>query len=657
MENTVTGEVVDESEYVERTFRKFVSEDIARDAPGEVVLLNGNESISRGAIEAGISVATSYPGSPATYILENVAAAAKQHRIHAEWSTNEKVAYEVAFGAAAAGAKALFACKNVGMNWIMDPLINSVTLGLKGALVLAVVDDPGADVTTDEQDSRFLAMFTEIPILEPSSPQESKDMTLEAFRISEQIKIPVMVRPIRQLTYARGNVKLGPINAKTVSKLDKSMRYVCGIGMVVSARHAMFHSKTFRQLEAFVEETPLNEVKLKGREKLGVITAGLCYAYMIEALKRLDVSEDEIAWLKLGVSYPLPREKISNLLQSVDKVLVIEEVEPFIENQVKAIAADLQKHATIYGKKTGHLPVGELDVHQVSKVISAFLRVELRSEVPKEHITKAKTIASALPFRSPGAFCPGCPHIASLYSLKMTAEKLFRNNYNIHGDIGCYQLAILPPYSFVDTCLCMGAGLGIGSGVYFSGAPGKNIVTLGDSTFLHAGIPGLINAVYNRADLTLVILDNRTTGATGHQPHPGAFGVTATGEETKQLDIAEIVKALKVDMVRVVDPYNVKETCAAFEDALGKKGVTVVVCRRVCAVVAERQRGGLGVYKPQKYQVDQNMCSTCGICVDRFGCPSIIQAEKQGKPAIDESTCFGCGVCAQICPTEAIRIK
>nr|MDO8099691.1 indolepyruvate ferredoxin oxidoreductase subunit alpha [Candidatus Njordarchaeota archaeon] len=655
MENTVIAEAVDESEYAERTFRKFVSEDIARDAPGEVVLLNGNEAISRGAIEAGISLATSYPGSPATYILENVAAAAKQHRIHAEWSTNEKVAYEVAFGAAAAGARALFACKNVGMNWIIDPLINSVTLGLKGALVLAVVDDPGADVTTDEQDSRYLAMFAEIPILEPSTPQESKDMTLEGFKISEQIKIPVMVRPIRQLTYARGNVKLGPINAKSLSKLDKNMRYVCGIGMVVNARHAMFHAKTIRQLEALVEETPLNELKLRGGEKLGLITAGLCHAYACEAIKRLGVSRDEIAWLKLGVSYPLPKGKISKLLQSVEGVLVIEEVEPFIENQVKAVAADLQKHAAIYGKKTGHLPVGELDVHQVSKVVSTLLGVELRSEVSKEHITKAKRIASTLPFRSPGAFCPGCPHIASLYSLKMTAEKLFKNNYNIHGDIGCYQLAILPPYSFVDTCLCMGAGLGIGSGVYFSGAPGKNIVTLGDSTFLHAGIPGLINAVYNKADLTLVVLDNRTTGATGHQPHPGAFGVTATGEETKQLDIAEIVKALKVDMVRLVDPYKVEETRAAFEEALNHKGVSVVICRRVCAVVAERQRGGRGIYKPHKYVVDQEICSGCGICVDRFGCPSIILAEKQGKPVIDKSTCFGCGVCTQICPAEAIK--
>jgi indolepyruvate ferredoxin oxidoreductase alpha subunit len=301
--------------------------------------------------------------------------------------------------------------------------------------------------------------------------------------------------------------------------------------------------------------------------------------------------------------------------------------------------------------------VGELDVHQVSKVISALLGVELRSTVSKEHVAKAKTIASALPFRSPGAFCPGCPHIASLYSLKTIAEKLFKKNYNIHGDIGCYQLAILPPYSFVDTCLCMGAGLGIGSGVYFSGAPGKNIVTVGDSTFLHAGIPGLINAVYNKADLTLVVLDNRTTGATGHQPHPGAFGITATGEQTKQLDITEIVKALKVDMVRIVDPYNLNETCVAFEDALNHKGVSVVICRRVCAVVAERQRGGLAVYRPQKYIVDQEMCSSCGTCVDRLGCPSIILTERQGKPVIDESTCFGCGVCAQICPTEAIKVK
>jgi indolepyruvate ferredoxin oxidoreductase alpha subunit len=657
MDNTSDVEVADESEYVERTFRKFVSEDIARDSPGEVILLNGNEAISRGAIEAGISVAASYPGSPATYILENVAAVAKLLGIHAEWSTNEKVAYEVAYGAAAAGARALFACKNVGMNWIMDPLINSVTLGLKGALVLAIVDDPGADVTTDEQDSRFLAMFAEIPILEPSSPQESKDMTLEAFNMSETIKIPVVVRSLRQLTYARGNVKLGSIKGKSVPRLDKSMRYVCGIGMVVSARHSMFHAKTVRKLGDFVEETPLNKLKLKGGERLALITSGLSHAYVVEAFKRLDLNEDEVAWLKLGISYPLPKGKVSKLLRAVDKVLIVEEIEPFIENQVRAIAADLEKHATIYGKSTNHLPVGEINTHEAAEAISELMGLELRPMVTKEHVVKAKVIASTLPFRSPGEFCPGCPHIASLYSLKKTAERLFKKDFNIHGDIGCYQLAVLPPYMFVDTCLCMGAGLGIGSGVYFSGAPGKNIVTLGDSTFLHAGIPGLINAVYNKADLTLVILDNRTTGATGHQPHPGAFGITATGEETKQLDIAEIVKALRVDLVRVVDPYAIEQTCEAFEEALTQKGVSVVICRRVCAVIAARQKGGLGAYKPKVYQVDPDLCTRCEECVARFGCPSIIQTEKKGTPVIDESTCFGCGVCTRICPAEAIKAK
>lgn len=650
-----TIEPADESEYAERTFRKFVSEDVAKNSPGEVVLLNGNEAISRGAIEAGISVATSYPGSPATYILENVAAAAKQRGIHAEWSTNEKVAYEVAYGAAASGARALFACKNVGMNWIMDPLVNSVTLGVKGALVLAVIDDPGADVTTDEQDSRYLAMFAEIPILEPSSPQESKDITLEAFRISEAIKIPVIVRSLRQLAYGRGNVKLGPIMSKTIPKLDKSMRYVCGIGMVVSARHSMFHTQKLKKLETFIEETPLNELKLRGGERLAVITAGLSHAYLIEALKQLGVNEDEVAWLKLGISYPLPKGKVSKLLQAVDKVLIIEEIEPFVEDQVKAIASDLDKHAAIYGKRTNYLPIGELDVHRVAKAMSTFAEVEFKTRGSEEHLDKAKKMASALPFRSPGAFCPGCPHIASLYSLKITAEKLFNRNYNIHGDIGCYQLAILPPYSFVDTCLCMGAGLGIGSGAYFAGAPGKNIVTLGDSTFIHAGIPGLINAVYNKAELTLVILDNRTTGATGHQPHPAAFGVTATGEETKQLDIAEIVKALRVDYLRVVDPYDIGKTIVTFEEALTQKGVSVVVCRRACAVIAERQMGGRGVYRPPQFKIDSDVCTKCGICFDRLGCPSIIQVERNATPTIDDSTCFGCGVCAKVCPVDAIR--
>nr|MDO8063438.1 indolepyruvate ferredoxin oxidoreductase subunit alpha [Candidatus Freyrarchaeum guaymaensis] len=641
--------------YVGRTFRKFTTYDVVRDEPGAVVLLNGNEAVARGAIEAGVTVATGYPGSPATYILENLALAAERYDIHAEWSTNEMVAYEVAFGAAATGAKAIASMKNVGMNWIMDPLRNSVGLEIKGALVVAVVDDPGSDVTTNEQDSRYLARFAEVPVFTPATIQEAKDLTVEAFRFSEELSIPVVVCPTRQLVYARGNVTLGPVRRvkRRAPRLEKNFRFVTGLGVMAVSRHRKHHAQTLKRLDGMVDGLSWNELKLDGDEEVGVIASGLPYSYVAEALDSLPF-RDDVAWLKVATPYPLPKGKVAKLLKSVNRVLVLEEVEPFIEEQVMALTATIREHAEVLGKSTGHVPVGELDRMTVKEALCRVYGVPYKPTAPPEHIARAKQAASKLPFRPFVSWCPGCPHLASYYSLKKAVRKLFGKNYNVHGEIGCYQMAILPPVEMVDTCICMGSSTSVGCGVYHAGAPGKNIATMGDSSFFHASIPALINAVYNKADITVIVLDNRTTGATGHQPHPGAFGVTATGEPTRTLDVAEVARACGVDLVEVVDPYNLKETQEAMERALSHKGVSVVVCRRVCAVIAVRQKGGVTSPEIQKYRVDEGECTNCRKCME-LGCPSLYIESREDKPKIDRLTCVGCGVCGQICPVGAIK--
>lgn len=657
-----------DDEYAHRTFDKYASLDVVRDSPGDVLLLSGNEAIARGAIEAGVAVAASYPGSPTTYILDSLSYAARAYDFWAEWSTNEKVAFEVALGAASCGKRGIMITKNVGMSWIMDPLINCYAIRLPAGLVIVIGDDPGGNTSSVEMDARLLAAAAEIPVLEPTNNQEAKDLTIEAFRISEDLGVPVMVRTTRVLCYGRGQVVLGPIDhearKRTPSFDHDPIHWTCNVSPeflgenLAHIRHDYFHKHTVGRIQEAVNSFPYNDLQMRGGEKVAVIAAGTPYAAAREAIKQLGV-EDEVAVLKLATVHPLPKPLIEKVLASVDKVLVLEEVEPFIESQVRDIAADMDRHAKVYGKKTGHLQIpGCIDRDHVGVALARLMDLEFKPSLTPQRFEFFEKLREEITHRPQGYFCPGCPEMATAFAVKRVLKKLYKDKFIAHGDIGCYEHAHSEPWNLLNSVLCMGAGPGMGCGNYHSGIGEKVVANLGDSTFFHAAIPALVNAVYNKVDITFVMYDNRCTASTGHQPHPGAFGVTAMDEPTKIIAIEDVAKACLVDHIEIVDPYDVPSTLAGVERAIKTKGVSMIITRRVCAVIAERQGGGKAKAKLDLYRVDPEKCEyikkgICLVCVKELGCPSIMRFGQDLY--IDPVTCFGCSVCSQVCPFKAIE--
>lgn len=657
-----------DKDYAHRTFDKYASQDVVRDEPGFTLIMSGNEAVARGVIEAGATVATSYPGSPTTYILDSISYAAKKYDFHAEWSTNEKVAFEVALGAATCGKDAVTITKNVGMSWFVDPMLNCMGMGLPGALVMIIGDDPAANTSSVEMDSRLLAMAAEIPVLEPITNQEAKEITIEAFRLSRKLGMPVMVRITRGMCYGRGEVTLGAIDHQRRSlpaSFDHDpVHWTCNVSPeflgenLAYVRHKRYHEQVVPMIVEEVKNSPFNELKLSGKEKIGVISAGLPYMAAKEALEYMGV-QDEIAVLKLGTVYPIPQELVEKLLSSVDKVFVFEEVEPFIELQVRDIAAGMSNHARIFGKKTGHVKIcGSIDRDDVVRPIAESLGKTCNIGLSTKRLDKfLNVVREEIVHRPQGYFCPGCPEMAGIFAGKRIAKKLYGGNFISHGDIGCYEHGHAPPWDFLNSVLCMGAGPAMGSGNYHAGVSDKVICNLGDSTFFHAAIPALINAVYNKVEITFLIYDNRCTASTGHQPHPGAFGVTAKDEPTKILNIEDVARACQVDYIKICDPYNVKETLAVIEEAYKVKGVSMVVLRQTCAVLAERQKGGKAKAQLKLFQINTDQClyykkGSCLICVKELGCPSIML--DGNELYIDPVNCFGCSVCSQVCPSGAI---
>lgn len=672
-----------QEKYVERTFMKYSSDDIALDRAGEMVLLSCNEALARGAIEAGVRVAASYPGSPLPYVMDNLAIAASAYpEMHVQWSTNEKTAYEVTLGASMAGVRAFCPMKNVGMNWIMDPLASSQLNGTSG-LVIVVADDPGAETTQNEQDTRYLAMFTEIPVLEPSTMQEVKDFTAEAFELSERLMIPVVLRVMERLGYGREPVVLGPIKHEV---RKREARYVWNTAWnlpwperAAAARHKRFHGEVSRDIEEMVgslpkadavekavDELSFNVLQMSKGAKLGIIAAAMTYPPLVEALDILNAVK-EVSVLKLGVTYPLPRKKVERLLAETETVLVVEEIDPVIEEQARSISADMASHARILGKLTGHLPYsGEIGRNLIGKTVGDLLGKEFRPKVNRERIEKGKRLRLDLRAEAIARPCPGCPEFAAIFALKMAAKDLeIYQNLHVYGDDGCSGLSLSRLLGGQNSgSISMGAGGGIASGNYHAGLKDPVVQVIGDSAFLHAGIPGLINAVYNRADLFMLILDNRTTGMTGHQPHPAAFGITATNQPTKTLDIIDLVKAIQVDRMEVVDPYDYKATFDVMKNTFTQNGVRVVISRRTCAVIAQRQQGGSDAKLDTNLPtIDREKCKSwskgeCNVCLDDFGCVAIMGREndKLGirSPEIDWSVCVGCQVCISKCEHEAI---
>jgi len=634
------------------------------DAPGTSQLFIGNEAIARGALEAGIGFAAAYPGTPSSEILGSLAQVAKKIGIYAEWSINEMVAMEAAAGASFAGIRALAAMKQNGINVVSDFLANLVMSGTgKGGLVLVSCDDPSAISSSNEQDTRPIAKWLDIPLVEPGDFQEAKDMTKWLFDLAEELGTLCILRSVTRIAHARGNVKLGELPAKQhKAHFDqihdlKNVMPTTFMPLPSSLRHFFLHMKLDKAREKF-ESSPFNRYVGPDKADLLIITSGSCWLYSQDAIEALKL-RDRVGILKLGTLWPLPERFVTEHLNKSDKVLFVEEIDPFLERSVMELAGNFPPNAvrpTFYGKRSGHINAyGELNPDMVIKAVSTILGLTYQAR-DIDYGKKAEALVkSSVPERSM-TFCAGCPHRATFWSIK-NALKLDGRDGFVTGDIGCYSLALGPAGFFqVRTMHCMGGGAGVANGLGKLGQFGFDqpvIAVVGDSTFYHATIPALINGIYNQSKFILVILDNSATAMTGFQPHPGT-GMTAMGEPTKVVSMEALCRSLGAH-VEVCDPFDFKGTTMTLLKMMADDGgAKVAIMRRQCELVRAKKEKS-----PYKVHVDVEKCigEDCGcdrLCTRIFLCPGLIWDKKTGKSRIDEVICSGCGVCVDICPQGAI---
>ena len=605
------------------------------DSPGKEMLLLGNEAIARGAVEAGIAFATCYPGTPSSEIPDNFFAMYKEGGFYFEYSTNEKVALEVAAGAAISSVRSMCTMKHVGMNVASDSLMTLAYLGVNAGMVIVNADDPSLFSSQNEQDNRYYAKLSGLPMIEPTTAQEMKDMTVAAFDLSEQLKLPVVLRTTTRLNHLRGIVRLGsfqPIKSKGFFKKDP-FHYVA-IPAVSRNLHRILVEKYDQALE-LSENSKYNQIIGKGR--WGIVTNGVSMNYVQDAINDLGIG-DKVAVLRLGFSYPMPENMIVRFLTGVEKVLVVEELEPIMEHDIRSMAQSKGIGVPINGKGDGLFSrLYEFDPGLVRKTIASYFGVPVTSP----RAVDARGIPD-LPGRPPN-LCAGCPHRAMYYAIK----KVYGPDAIYPSDIGCYALGVLPPLSMADIITCMGASVGSSCGI--AKATDQKVVSfIGDSTFFHAGIPALINAVHNKHKFTLVILDNGTTAMTGHQPHPG-MDTSPMGVDTKQISIESVVRGCGVEHVQVVNPLQVKKSIESAKASKELDGISVIVSQELCPLFARVVKKAK---KVRPFYVDQDKCKLHRDCINLLACPAMYIAD--GKTMINESLCIGCTVCAQVCPENAI---
>jgi indolepyruvate ferredoxin oxidoreductase alpha subunit len=623
-----------------------MSHPVALDRPGEKVVLMGNEAIARGAIEGGITLGASYPGTPSSEIGNTLARVAKKLDIHFEWSANEKVAMEVAYGASMVNQRVICPMKHVGVNVALD-ILNPITLrGVKGGFVVVSTDDPSQHSSRTEQDNRWMGKLNDVPIIEPSSPQEAKDLTKYALELSEKVKLPIIIRTVTRLSHMRSDVELGEIK-----RLDRKPEFdwegfsyrVAGFEKLFR-RHKERHGK-IDEVEAEFEKVSFNTIKNFG-EKTGIIGVGFAFTYVKDSLEALGV-EDQIAWMKLLTPHPLPQKKVSDFIKGLDALLIAEEVDPYVELHIKALAKDVNPNLRLLGRLEGSLPrEGELSHEIIDARIIDLLGLE--KLVPERNDIEVEK--DNLLFDRMLTMCAGCPHRSSLYALKKAVKAVKGDLMKVvvNGDIGCYGLAHAPPMAFEDTYFAMGASIGVSQGMQQMGI--DTIAWIGDGTFLHAGIPALQNAVHNGADIKIVVADNAAVAMTGFQTNP-QMGRTATGDKVEPIMIEDIAKASGVKHVEIVDPYDLEAAEEAFKRMLEAKGVAMVISRRVCAMVAVRE---MRPSRPQVYEVDETTCIGCKQCLNQYGCPALMWKDDDRKASIDTTLCMGCSCCGQMCPVGAI---
>ena len=592
-------------------------------------LLSGNEAIALGAYHAGVQVATAYPGTPSTEILQSIA---QMDGVYAEWAINEKVALEVGMGAAYGGVRALVSMKHVGLNVAADPFFAVATTGIVGGLVIVNCDDPGEHSSQGEQDNRHFARIAKVPMLEPTDGQEAYDLMEWAFRISEEFDTPVVLRSTTRISHCKTVVDVNkerPSDLTRASFRRSPAKYVMVPSNARVRRRAM--EERIVRLQSYVEDFPLNEMVLADR-KLGVISDGVAYQYAREVFK-------DASHLKLTTIYPFPANLIRRFAEHVEQVIVVEELDPYIEDELRRLGIEVS------GKD--FIPIiGELNTEIVENgAVQAGIL-----PAPSKPRSEPPAAPPQLPPRRP-QLCAGCPHVATEYVLRQLGvqtqgedKELKKGELVVTSDIGCYTLGVYPPLAALDTCACMGASIGQALGLEKAGVPNKCVAVIGDSTFMHSGITGLIDVVYSQGNTTVIILDNETTAMTGHQGHPGS-GVSARGTKVPQVRLEKLAEGIGIRDVNVVDAFDIDAIKSTLKRSLDRDEPSVIIARGACTLTTKAKR--------TPFEVDPDECAGCLDCLD-LGCPAISVADD--RALIDSATCVGaaCGVCAQICPQEAI---
>ena len=583
-------------------------------------LMSGNEATARGVYEAGIKVCSAYPGTPSTEILENMPQYGKD--VYCEWAPNEKVAAEVAYGASVAGSRAFCTMKMVGLNVAADPLFTAGYMGVNGAYVVVTADDPSCHSSQNEQDNRHYARAAKIAMVEPSDAQECKDFVKLACEISEEFDTPVLYRTTTRVCHSKGLVEFGERTEHVAPEYKRNTRkYICAPANAY-ANHPLVEERLVKLAEygcTTALENGLNKLEL-GDGKVGVITASIAYEYAKE------VFPEGTSFLKLGLTYPLPMNLIRDFASKVEKLYVIEELEPFMENEIKAAGIDC-----------------------VGKELTGVM-YELNTELVRERVLgikpNYKTITDVQVAKRPPALCPGCPHRGFFYTLSKN------KNYVVTGDIGCYTLGFAPPLNCMDVCICMGGGFSAGMGMAKSfqreGVTDKVVFgVMGDSTFFHSGMTGAAEIIYNNGRMIPCVLDNRITGMTGHQDNPGT-GYTLQGDIAEAIRMEDVLQSMGFQNVIIVDPQDLKAMQKAVDDALASPVPAAIITRRPCLLI-KRIKHDIGLC-----EVDADKCIGCKKCL-KVGCPAVCM--KDGKSTIDPTLCVGCTVCAQVCPVGAISRK
>nr|WP_204614909.1 indolepyruvate ferredoxin oxidoreductase subunit alpha [Desulforadius tongensis] len=580
-------------------------------------LMSGNMAIARGAYEAGVTVGVGYPGTPSTEVLENFA---RYPGVYAQWSPNEKVALEVGIGASLGGARVLVTMKHVGVNVAADPLFTLSYTGVNGGLVLLSADDPGMHSSQNEQDNRYYALMSKIPCLEPSDSQEAKDMVARALEISEQFDTPVMLRTTTRVSHSQSMVQTAQRSVPEIKEYQKNPSKFVMTPANARGRRVQVEER-MEKLRRYSETCSLNTIHW-GEKEVGIITSGISYQYVREAAPRASV-------LKLGLTNPLPENLIKNFAAQVSRLVVVEELEPFLETQIKALGIKVMGKDILPG-------IGELNPQIIARALKK-AGIPVSERYRDAGPLPVDDAAPETPPRPP-VLCAGCPHRATFHVLR-------KLKLTVTGDIGCYTLGSMPPLSAMDTCVCMGAGVGMAHGMALANPSMQNkaVAVIGDSTFLHSGVTGLMDVVYNGGSATVIIMDNRTTAMTGHQEHP-ATGRTLMGQPAPEVDLEALARSLGVKRVQVVDPLDIARFEQVVKEETAAHEPSVIIARHPCALLNKERQ--------QPVTVDAELCIGCKLCL-KLGCPAI--SGSGGVVEISAIQCSGCGLCASVCKQGAIK--